>query len=136
LYIASCDPAVTLTLHPSLLRRACSCSWNSVSHSIMGDIPLVGAYCKPMASKSSSTLNKVCSLAEPSAAQEGAVNWTLVNGNNAALGFPARSEITPGVSSSGKSPRTTCVYIHHDGRREARLSVSWSGVDGVMIAKL
>jgi hypothetical protein len=69
----------------------------------MGGIPLVGAYCKPMASKSSSTLSNVCSEPSP---PEGAVNCTLVNGNKAALGFPARSEITPGVCSSGKSPRT------------------------------
>jgi hypothetical protein len=62
----------------------------------------VGAYCKPIESKSSSTENKACS--EPPA--QGAVNWTLVNGNSAELGFPARSEITPGVFSSGYSPRT------------------------------
>jgi hypothetical protein len=51
-------------------------------------------------------LSTMFALAEPSAAvsaaaQEGAVTWTLVNKNNAALGFPARSEIMPGIHLSG-----------------------------------
>ena len=37
---------------------------------------------------------------------ERAVNWNEVKGKVAALGFPARREITPGVASSGKRPRT------------------------------
>lgn len=70
----------------------------------------MGPYCKP-AERSFPDSEIDCSC-------DGSVGEVILKdndlkGNMASLGFPARSDITPGLFSNGNSPRTEVVPLRY-----------------------
>lgn len=107
--------------------RACSV----YSHSRSSLCPAVSPYCSASASAAASSASVV---SVPPARGARAVKLSAVNGNVAAFGFPASSEITPGTFSSGKRPRTAgrgghCQRVpRHTARQEGKhdsLALGW-----------
>jgi hypothetical protein len=69
-------------------------------------MPAVSPYCNPAANAPSSILTEMSFGASGGESGSRAVKLKEVKGNVDALGLPASREMTPGVFSRGKSPRT------------------------------
>ena len=102
---------------PSPLSLPCAIFWSPYAHSINGDMPAVGPYCKP---ESSSSWLRCTGSSTVGSTGSRNVKFRDVIGNVDECGLPARREITPGSCSRGRRERTGiyCQAIRQKRERE------------------